>query len=379
MEISSHKCDEIQNDFMVLKPKKQDEALVQAFINVPNCLPATKDVYLYIIKKFNEGKDDFSIPAMLIPAMLGMGYTTSDDMKNFKNRFIKQLGKEGDDWIIKKKSDLFSIMVIDDHIEFPVPGRENESIIIRKDAGNSAKWPFITPKFARFLLVQTTKPISRQLVEFYFQVHDSARRLKQEIDAGNVALTVISDKISELEPEFHRAIRRLEGCEDTKESMGNTHTYMREERASMVIGTKVSKSGVSKKKYNNHIVGAVFAKLNGKINKALTGQTRGDFARSVNCEPVSSLNFQNFWDEELLSNRRSILKRFDRIVREKKIDNHREILELMDHILEPYIEMRGTYGNGKLQEDKMGKIEAQEAIVEYNNYKKQKTVLLKNK
>ena len=35
-----------------------------------------------------------------------------------------------------------------------------ESIIISKNAGNRAKWPFVTPRFARGLLTHTTKPIS---------------------------------------------------------------------------------------------------------------------------------------------------------------------------------------------------------------------------
>ena len=177
------------SDFQALNYANQDEALINAFNAVPNCLPATKDAYRFITPlAAGPDKDKPTIPAMLVPAMLGMGYTESNDVENFKNRFLRKHGKEGENWKFMNKRDLFSQTFNLDRLEIPVPGRPGETIVFSKDAGNRAKWPFITPRFARWLLTHTTKPVSKQLIDFYFEVHDAARRLKQAIDAGYVTL-----------------------------------------------------------------------------------------------------------------------------------------------------------------------------------------------
>ena len=175
------------SDFQTLNCVKQDEALINAFNAVPNCSPATKDVYRFITPlAAGPDKDKPIIPARLVPAMLGTGYTESNDVENFKNRFLRKQGKEGENWKVMNKKDLFPQTFNLDRLEIPVPGRRGESIIYNKDAGNRAKWPFVTPRFARWLLTHTTKPVSQQLVDFYFEVHDAARRLKQAINAGYV-------------------------------------------------------------------------------------------------------------------------------------------------------------------------------------------------
>ena len=71
---------------------------------------------------------------MLVPAMLGMGYTESNDVEHFKARFLRKYGKEGENWKFMKKKDLFPQTSTVGRLEIPVPGRSSESIIISKDA-----------------------------------------------------------------------------------------------------------------------------------------------------------------------------------------------------------------------------------------------------
>ena len=82
------------SDFQALNYANQDEALINAFNAVPNCLPATKDAYRFITPlAAGPDKDKPTIRAMLVPAMLGMGYTESNDVEHFKARFLRKYGK----------------------------------------------------------------------------------------------------------------------------------------------------------------------------------------------------------------------------------------------------------------------------------------------
>jgi len=144
--------------------------------------PVTKEVYLYVAQKCDEGKHDFGIPALLVPAMLGMSYKARGDMTHFESRHLEKHGKLGRDWIVMKKTDLFSPISIfskvakNGAIEFRVPGRPNERIIFRKNAGNAAKFYFVTPHFARTLIFESRTSIRREIGNFYSTVHDEIRK-----------------------------------------------------------------------------------------------------------------------------------------------------------------------------------------------------------
>ena len=147
--------------FNKLSNDEQEEVLEQAFHRFPNLSNKTIAVYRYICRKIDEGKDKLSIPAMLIPAMLGMTYKGKHAQKDFKNRFLKLHGVENRDWISYTKKDIFSnrgIFAYSENIlEFKVPGSPDaEPISISKSAGNTKEWPFVTPDFARELLMMST-------------------------------------------------------------------------------------------------------------------------------------------------------------------------------------------------------------------------------
>ena len=156
-----HNYEGLTSHFQALNCAKQDEVLINAFNAVPNCLPATKDVYRFITPlATGQQKDKPIIPAMLVPAMLGMGYVESNDVENFKNRFLRKYGKEGVNWKFMNKRDLFSASS-ENKLVYKVPGKPSESIVVSKSAGNRAKWPFVTPRLAWRLIHESSKPIAK--------------------------------------------------------------------------------------------------------------------------------------------------------------------------------------------------------------------------
>ena len=75
-----HNYEGLVSDFQALNCAKQDEALINAFNAIPNCLPTTKDAYRFITPlAAGPDKDKPIIPAMLVPAMLGMAYKGIDE------------------------------------------------------------------------------------------------------------------------------------------------------------------------------------------------------------------------------------------------------------------------------------------------------------
>jgi len=139
----------------------------------------TSAVYQYLVKMMDMGKSAFSIPAMLIPAMLGMAYKSKEDQSKFITRFLKEHGKEGVDWTVFGKKSIFSQVTNatndvtnDVQMVYPVPGTVDEKIVFRRDCGNKAKFPLVTPHFARVLLMRSAATVGRELVEFHMAVHD---------------------------------------------------------------------------------------------------------------------------------------------------------------------------------------------------------------
>jgi hypothetical protein len=140
--------------------------------NMAGFSPTTKEIYAWNCKMLEQGPDDFSVPAMLIPGMLGMAYNARDSQIDYVRDFLKKNGNQGVDWVFKKKSGLFSNYGSVPVIEFAIPGRVGEIIEFSRNAGNAAKFPFITPRFARVLLLRSTSKIGRELVNFYTTIHD---------------------------------------------------------------------------------------------------------------------------------------------------------------------------------------------------------------
>ena len=213
-----HNYEGFVSDFQALNCAKQDEALVNAFNAVPNCLPATKDVYRFITPlAAGPDKEKPIIPAMLVPAMLGMGYTESNDVENFKNRFLRKYGKEGENWKFMNKEDQFSASS-EDKLVYKVPGKSSESIVYSKSAGNRAIWPFITPRFAWRLICESSKPIAKyryfallnhELVRIFRERHTT----KQEWANGPCFRTYINQDSQCVPDEFCGGILFLEAWE----------------------------------------------------------------------------------------------------------------------------------------------------------------------
>ena len=164
-----------------------------------------------------------------------------------------------------KKSEFFNSVSVD-RVEIPVPGRPGDLLIFSKSASNNVKWPFVTPRFARWLLTHTTKPVSKQLVDFYFEVHDAARRLKQAIDAGYVTL---KRKILDPEEALERPDKRLKTAAASAALM------------SMTID-KVD--GTGKTMVCNRYLGP---RIHDALNVAICGHTRNEISVGLNFRKVN--------------------------------------------------------------------------------------------
>lgn len=144
-------------------------------------LDATREVYLYFVDACDRGKHDISIPAMLVPAVMGMEYDTPVARRHFNERQLKGLGIEGVDWRFFSKKEVFSrFPASTTDVEFPVPGKPGEKIVMRRDAGNAAKFPFVTPHFALRLIRMSPSNIGQCLGSLFMEKDEFSRRLLPE-------------------------------------------------------------------------------------------------------------------------------------------------------------------------------------------------------
>lgn len=170
MPVAESQLDGISARFNALRVDEQATVLgsdtLRRFSN------PTKEVYKYLTAMCDKGKNEMSVPAMLVPAMLGMSYKARDSQKDFVRNFLKEHGDEGVDWTFKAKTSVFSNGGLDSAIEFPVPGDTTGEIVFRRDCGPATKFPYVTPHFARILMLRSTTTVGRELADFYLAVHD---------------------------------------------------------------------------------------------------------------------------------------------------------------------------------------------------------------
>lgn len=386
-----NKYELIHHEYNQLTTDQQEEALEGAFKKVKNRHPATIPIYRSDCQANDEGPDEFKIPAMSVPAMLDMNYNGKNAPDQYKKRYLQKYGEEGKDWIALTKQQFFNSTIpgvvkfrqkFDSTntgvVEYPIPGWSSKKLIFSQKASNNVKWYFVTPRFARRLLRKPKTQISANLEDFYDQIHEFTRSLKQAVDRGDVALVRINQRLQELEPDYQRAKKRLKGIEVTKSGLNSVHNKTKTERESLVVGLKQKKSGGRKNKYSTNMVGALYPIINGKINVALTGQTRGDFARDRG-KKVSSVNYREYWDEELTEQGTVLMRKINRCVAQRGLKDHDSIQEMVDEMLIPFSSMRETVGHGEVLEKKMNKKRAKTVKKEYEECKYEKRKLLKNK
>lgn len=226
--------------------------------------------------------------------------------------------------------------------------------------------------------MKTDTPICKYIRKLYIYVLEAVKKLKQGIDNGQIALVQLDRQMQDLEPAFKRGMGRIEGIKLGKRGLASLHDHTDAERTSMIVKAKRTKTGKKKWKYKSNLVGALYPMINGKINTALTGRTRGEFARQKGVKPVKKLNYISYWDAELLYTRNTIWCKITRVIADRQLTSHQEILECVDEILEPYHAFRPNFGHGLVQDNSMDKEEAMEAVWEYVQCKKDKEKLLKN-
>ena len=135
----------------------------------------TKQVYQWNCAMMDKGCNEFSVPAMLVPAILGMEYSEAFHQRNFARDFLKVHGQEGVDWKNFKKNEMKFIMINDCHNEYKAPNAPDRVIRFSRDDHHNTRYPMVTPHFARVLMMRSTSQIGRELADFYTVVHDELR------------------------------------------------------------------------------------------------------------------------------------------------------------------------------------------------------------
>ena len=116
--IEENKLDKITSCFNTLDIDERN-----TLFNRPNLVrfsQSAKSVYQWICSMIEKGRYEFSIPAMLIPAILGMEFESKDSRHDFIRLFLKTHGKENFDWKKIKKSNFFNFGGYSE-IEFKAP------------------------------------------------------------------------------------------------------------------------------------------------------------------------------------------------------------------------------------------------------------------
>lgn len=187
----------------------------------------------------DKGANEFIVPAMIVPAMLDMAYESVFDIQNTNVRMLKVHGVENIDWKQLRKSQILNV-VIDDYIEkiensvtcgpyavpdgagvyWSIPGRPSAAPIqVLRSAGNAAKWCFITPRFARVLILRSPQPLARGLAEFYLAIHDEVVKFSR--GESSLIDTIGQKRKIEEDPEERRLRLRREEVEIAKLEIEN--------------------------------------------------------------------------------------------------------------------------------------------------------------
>lgn len=114
----------------------------------PRFSSMTQAAYKYLTAMADLGNDQLSVPAMVIPVLLGMPADTNSDFV----RHFTDYGTEGVDWSFKHGAT-----------------------------------PFLTPRFARLLMIQSPEEVGSQLLEIYTTLPDAFFR-SSRIDSAVAAV-----------------------------------------------------------------------------------------------------------------------------------------------------------------------------------------------
>lgn len=250
-----------------LELSEADRMQVMAKESVAKYMDETRAIYLYLVDACDKGKHDITIPAMLVPAAIGQEYETRHNQTHFVTRHLKKLGTEGVDWEFRDKTKLFANGTTSGFTEFPVPGQAEKKIVLRPDPRNRAKYPFVTPDFARKLILQSQTPVGREICAFYSVVHDETidfiRGRASKLDGVREQRT---------QDPAGRSFKRLKVCETQKDLM-------------LAISTNHP---------NSHR--GVYSAVNDTTNKIVTGRTKRETAEQLGMDP-KRVNARDYYTE----------------------------------------------------------------------------------
>ena len=152
--------------------------LIKEQVILRTCLrdPKTRAKHAYLTEKLDAGHNVFSVPAVVIAALLGYAYETRQNRADFKADILQKHVDYTNHWVRKSKSSVRQSVLhqsYGDDLEFPIPGEASKSYCVRGSSEARTQYVFLTPIYARFLLSRHDD----RLHTFFHKVHDEVRKM----------------------------------------------------------------------------------------------------------------------------------------------------------------------------------------------------------
>jgi hypothetical protein len=182
--LSIEDIDNISSAFAKLTQAKKDEVFGRE--RIKKFSARTKAVYSYLVKKVPQCKYDFSIPAVLVPAMLGVESTHD------QNPLFLEHGLYEHDWFSMAKKAYFKGEP-EGPVEHAVPGIEDEKVFFRRDCAKDTMFSFVTSRFARVAMMRSDTAVGQELAELHKAVSDEVLKLGRDEVSVSVPAPVLKD------------------------------------------------------------------------------------------------------------------------------------------------------------------------------------------
>jgi hypothetical protein len=336
-------------DYLSLQNEQKEEVLLEAFNQLENHDPVhlakCKEIYTFICRAYDLGEHDYSIPGLLISAMVDMPYQHEDSerqkymKKNFKTEYLKKHGVENRDWIFVGKNSMSSTWCCHHYSEniyyFKVPAWPEKEDLKLDCNHNSTKHAFITPNFAFSLIKKyTTNPYSRAMDAFVDKVHILSRSFMKRVRSGGVFQLNEGLAIERLNSTAIAVGSNTRACEELKWDLPELREPSEEEikrhevavEHAKRLGKKPPKLMIyPKRKSNDNIYGALYPKVCGEINFTLIGMYAYEW-RKVNNLPKST-SLVSYMDKSMLAQRSFYFNSFQQMCLHNSTWTHQDLFK----------------------------------------------------
>ena len=334
-------------DYLSLQNEQKEEVLLEAFNQLkhhdPVHLEKCKEFYTFICRAYDLGKNDFSIPSLLIPAMVDMPYhhedsTKQKDMKKNQLKILKREGLENRDWKFVGKNSMsswgFFTNTQENVYHFKVPGWPRKDDLKIEWKHHITKHAFITPAFAFTLIKLYKNAYSRAMLAFTDKVHFLSRDYLNTVRSGRVFQLNEDLAIERVNSTAIAVGSNTRACEELKWDLPDLREPSEEEKKrhevavqhAKRLGKKPPKLMIyPKRKSNDNIYGALYAKVNGEINLTLIGMYAYEW-RKINNLPKST-SLVSYMDKSMLAQRSFYFNSFQQMCIHNSTWTHQDLFK----------------------------------------------------